>query len=266
MISGFANGLTAGDNLEKISKTANDVIKAVMDTLLGEKGGNSGINDAVTAGTKVGGQLLSGFATALFNSENGIYAILNQLMHSVGEYMSENFWKLGSMAIEGFISGVSETDFSFEKFGEYIFDSTQDGTFWSDYFDNANEMWNDIFNKGLGLNQLSKTYRKGYTDIDGNPINGWELTENGWQQNLSDSYKSLEDAVTQNNKSNNDTAILYQSSINAQSENIGLLTDKFSQFLNQKQTIQVSLYENADAFAEVTATGVSLSSAKNGGY
>lgn len=266
LISGFANGLTAGDNMEKISKTANGVIKAVTDTLLGEKGGNSGINDAVTAGTKVGGQLLSGFATALFNSENGIYAILNQLMHSVGEYMSENFWKLGSMAIEGFISGVSGTDFSFEKFGEYIFDSTQDGTFWSDYFDNANEMWNDIFNKGLGLNQLSKTYRKGYTDIDGNPINGWELTENGWQQNLSDSYKSLEDAVTQNNKSNNDTAVLYQSSINAQSENIGLLTDKFSQFLNQKQTIQISLYENADTFAEVTATGVSLSSAKNGGY
>lgn len=266
LISNFATGLISGDNMTKISKTANNVVKAVADALLGEKGGDSGINDIVSAGTEVGGQLLGGFARALFDSENGIYAILNQLVHSIGEYLSENFWELGSMAIEGFLSGVSGIDFSLEEWDKYNHDTMQNGTFWSEYFDNANTMWNDIFSKGLGLNQLSASYRKGYTDVNGNPIDGWELTENGWQQNLSDNYKSLENAVNESNKSNSDTAMMYQTSINTQSENIGLLTDKFSQFLNQKQTIQVSLYENADSFAEVTATGVNLSNAKNGGY
>ena len=266
LISNFATGLISGDNMTKISKTANNVVKAVADALLGEKGGDSGINDIVSAGTEVGGQLLGGFARALFDSENGIYAILNQLVHSIGEYLSENFWELGSMAIEGFLSGVSGIDFSLEEWDKYNHDTMQNGTFWSEYFDNANTMWNDIFSKGLGLNQLSASYRKGYTDVNGNPINGWELTENGWQQNLSDNYKALENAVNESNKSNSDTAMMYQTSINTQSENIGLLTDKFSQFLNQKQTIQVSLYENADSFAEVTATGVNLSNAKNGGY
>ena len=266
LISNFATGLVSGDNMTKISKTANNVVKAVADALLGEKGGDSGINDIVSAGTEVGGQLLGGFARALFDSDNGIYAILNQLVHSIGEYLSENFWELGSMAIEGFLSGVSGIDFSLEEWDKYNHDTMQNGTFWSEYFDNANTMWNDIFSKGLGLNQLSASYRKGYTDVNGNPIDGWELTENGWQQNLSDNYKSLENAVNESNKSNSDTAMMYQTSINTQSENIGLLTDKFSQFLNQKQTIQVSLYENADAFAEVTAMGVNISNAKNGGY
>ena len=266
LISNFASGLTSEENMLKLSQVANNIVKVVTDTLFGNSNGSSGVNDALSAGANIGGQLLKGLATALFNSENGIYAILNTLVTSIGEYLSENFLNLGTMVMEGFMSGVTGSEFSFEGFGEYMYDSTHSGNYWSEYFDNANKMWNTIFDEGLGLNQLSKTYRKGYTDVYGNAIDGWELTENGWQQNLSDNYKALENAVNESNKSNSDTAMMYQTSINTQSENIGLLTDKFSQFLNQKQTIQVSLYENADSFAEVTATGVNLSNAKNGGY
>lgn len=266
LITNFASGLTSEENMLKLSQVANNIVKVVTDTLFGNSNGSSGVNDALSAGANIGGQLLKGLATALFNSENGIYAILNTLVTSIGEYLSENFLNLGTMVMEGFMSGITGTDFSFEGFGEYMYDSTHSGNYWSEYFDNANKMWNTIFDEGLGLNQLSKTYRKGYTDVYGNAIDGWELTENGWQQNLSDNYKALENAVNESNKSNSDTAMMYQTSINTQSENIGLLTDKFSQFLNQKQTIQVSLYENADSFAEVTATGVNLSNAKNGGY
>ena len=246
LISNFATGLTSEENMIEISNIANRLVKAVTDTLFGNSNGGSGINDILSAGANMGGQLLNGLTTALFNEDGGIFKILDTLVTSIGEYLSENFWSLGTMVMEGFMSGVTGVDFSFEDFGAYMYDTTHSGHYWQDYFSGLGT--------ALKADNTTNNEVKAYFDRG--------------QGNMSyeDYLKSLENAVNQNSQSNNDTALLYQNSINTQSENIGLLTDKFSQFLNQKQTIQVSLYENADAFAEVTAMGVNISNAKNGGY
>lgn len=246
LITNFASGLTSEENMLKLSQVANNIVKAVTDALFGNSNGGSGINDVLSAGANIGGQLLSGLTTALFNENGGIFKILDTLVTSIGEYLSENFLNLGTMVMEGFMSGVTGTDFSFKGFGEYTYDLWHSDNFWQDYFTNL----------GTALNA---------DNVSNNEI---EAYFNRGQGGMTyDEYlQSLENAVNESNKSNSDTAMMYQTSINTQSENIGLLTDKFSQFLNQKQTIQVSLYENADSFAEVTATGVNLSNAKNGGY
>lgn len=246
LITNFASGLTSEENMLKLSQVANNIVKAVTDALFGNSNGGSGINDVLSAGANIGGQLLSGLTTALFNENGGIFKILDTLVTSIGEYLSENFLNLGTMVMEGFMSGVTGTDFSFEGFGEYTYDLWHSDNFWQDYFTNL----------GTALNA---------DNVSNNEI---EAYFNRGQGGMTyDEYlQSLENAVNESNKSNSDTVMMYQTSINTQSENIGLLTDKFSQFLNQKQTIQVSLYENADSFAEVTATGVNLSNAKNGGY
>lgn len=246
LISNFVTGLTNEENMLKLSQVANNIIKAVTDTLFGNKNGGSGINDVLSAGANIGGQLLSGLTTALFNENGGIFKILDTLVTSIGEYLSENFWSLGTMVMEGFMSGVTGVDFSFEDFGEYMYDTTHSGHYWQDYFSGLGT--------ALQADNTTNNEVKAYFDRGQGGMSYEEY------------LNSLENAVNQNSQANNDTALLYQNSINTQTENIGLLTDKFSQFLNQKQTIQVSLYENADSFAEVTATGVNLSNAKNGGY
>ena len=246
LITNFASGLTSEENMLKLSQVANNIVKAVTDALFGNSNGGSGINDVLSAGANIGGQLLSGLTTALFNENGGIFKILDTLVTSIGEYLSENFWNLGTMVMEGFMSGVTGTDFSFEGFGEYTYDLWHSDNFWQDYFTNL----------GTALNA---------DNVSNNEIEAYFNRGQG-SMTYDEYLQSLENAVNESNKSNSDTAMMYQTSINTQSENIGLLTDKFSQFLNQKQTIQVSLYENADSFAEVTATGVNLSNAKNGGY
>lgn len=245
LISNFATGLTNEENMLKLSQVANNIIKAVTDTLFGNKNGGSGINDVLSAGANIGGQLLSGLTTALFNENGGIFKILDTLVTSIGEYLSENFWSLGTMVMEGFMSGVTGVDFSFEDFGAYMYDTTHSGHYWQDYFSGLGT--------ALQADNTTNNEVKAYFDRGQGGMSYEEY------------LNSLENAVNQNSQANNDTALLYQNSINTQTENIGLLTDKFSQFLNQKQTIQVSLYENADTFAEVVATGVNISNAKNGG-
>lgn len=245
LISNFATGLTNEENMLKLSQVANNIIKAVTDTLFGNANGGSGINDVLSAGANIGGQLLSGLTTALFNENGGIFKILDTLVTSIGEYLSENFWSLGTMVMEGFMSGVTGVDFSFEDFGAYMYDTTHSGHYWQDYFSGLGT--------ALQADNTTNNEVKAYFDRGQGGMSYEEY------------LNSLENAVNQNSQANNDTALLYQNSINTQTENIGLLTDKFSQFLNQKQTIQVSLYENADTFAEVVATGVNISNAKNGG-
>ena len=108
---------------------------------------------------------------------------------------------------------ITLDDFSFEDFGAYMYDTTHSGHYWQDYFSGLGT--------ALKADNTTNNEVKAYFDRG--------------QGNMSyeDYLKSLENAVNQNSQSNNDTALLYQNSINTQSENIGLLTDKFSQFLNQ---------------------------------
>ncbi|MGN1412429.1 MAG: hypothetical protein ACI4WH_08000, partial [Oscillospiraceae bacterium] len=248
LISNFATGLTSEKNMLEISNIANKIVKTVTDTLFNNSNssGGSGVNDVLSAGANIGGQLLNGLTTALFNGNGGIFKILDTLVTSVGTYLSENFWSLGTMVMEGFISGATGIDFSFEDFGEYMYDTTHSGHYWQDYFSGLGT--------ALKADNTSDTEIKAYFDRGQSGMSYEEYLQ------------SLENAVNQNNQANSETVAFYQNQLNTQNENLGLLSDKFSQFLNQKQTIQVSLYENADAFAEITATGVNLSSAKNGGY
>lgn len=246
LISNFATGLTSEENMLEISNIANKIVKTVTDTLFNNSSGGSGVNDVLSAGANIGGQLLNGLTTALFNGNGGIFKILDTLVTSVGTYLSENFWSLGTMVMEGFISGATGINFSFEDFGEYMYDTTHSGHYWQDYF------------SGLG------TALKADTTSDNEIKAYFDRGQSG--MSYEEYLQSLENAVNQNNQANSETVAFYQNQLNTQNENLGLLSDKFSQFLNKKQTIQVSLYENADAFAEITATGVNLATARNGGY
>lgn len=264
IVSNFAEGLVSGDNMDKLAETARAMIDTIATTLLGTtENGGSNLNDIVSTGTYVGGELLSGFAQALFG-DNGVYAILDDLNKKVGEYLADNFWKLGTMAIEGFISGIYGEDFSFEDWGAYLFDEMEDGTLWEDYFAEANDMWLDIFNNGLGLKYLSKSYRNGYTDANGNAINGWELTDDGWVQNVNfDEISSKMDETVASNTEVSTEIGNYSSSI---TNSVDGLSNKIDGLLNKKTDISLYLYPNSELMAQAQVEGLGIANATSGGH
>ena len=194
---------------------------------------------------------MSGLATALFDTDNGIFAILNDLVTSVGEYLSENFWKLGTMVIEGFISGMSGIDFSFEDYGEYLFDAKQDGTLWSDYFENAKTMWSDVFGKGLGFEVVAENnVPQGVNALQA--LDGYESIE----QLNADLVKSVQAEQQSQQQS---LAVLPYFSPQVQ-------TNQATPYKSQNTTVQMYLYPDSTAFDEVVIDAQNRNFARNGGF
>ena len=249
IISQLVTGMTSPEVMKQLAEVAHSIVNAVADTLLG--GETGGLNDLFSAGAYIAGQLLSGLATALFDTDNGIFAILNDLVTSVGEYLSENFWKLGTMVIEGFISGMSGIDFSFEDYGEYLFDAKQDGTLWSDYFENAKTMWSDVFGKGLGFEVVAENnVPQGVNALQA--LDGYESIE----QLNADLVKSVQAEQQSQQQS---LAVLPYFSPQVQ-------TNQATHYKSQNTTVQMYLYPDSTAFDEVVIDAQNRNFARNGGF
>lgn len=246
LISNFVSGLTSEENMLKLSQVANNIVKAVTGALFGNSNGGSGINDVLSAGANIGGQLLSGLTTALFNENGGIFKILDTLVTSIGEYLSENFWNLGTMVMEGFMSGVTGIDFSFEGFGEYMYDSTHSGNYWQDYFTNL----------GTALNA---------DNVSNNEVEAYFNRGQG-SMTYDEYLQSLENAVSESNKSNSDTAKVYQETSTQTNNSIKLLSDNISKMLDRKVTIQTYLYPNSSVYAESIVEGMNVANSTSGGH
>jgi TP901 family phage tail tape measure protein len=223
LISNFATGLTSGDNMTKISETANDVVKAVADTLFDNSIGGSGVNDVLSAGAFMGGQLLSGLSTALFNENGGVFKILDTLVTSVGTYLSENFWSLGTMVMEGFMSGVTGVDFSFEEFGEYMYDTTHSGHYWSDYF------------SGLGTALQADNTTSGEVEAY------YQRMENLGLDDYTQNFSKLSEAV----ESNTSVSAQLDTATTSFAEALGAFNKSQE---NKQTTVSLYLYPNSEAF------------------
>ncbi len=249
IISQLIAGMTNPEVMEQLAEVAHNIVNAVADTLLG--GETGGLNDLFSAGAYIAGQLLSGLATALFDTDNGIFAILNDLVTSVGEYLSENFWKFGTMVIEGFISGMSGIEFSFEDYREYLFNAKQDGTLWSDYFENAKTMWSDVFGKGLGFEVVAENN----VPQEVNALQALDGYENIEQLNadLVESVRAEQQSQQQS------LAVLPYFSPQVQ-------TNQATPYKPQNTTIQMYLYPDSTAFDEVVIDAQNRNFARNGGF
>lgn len=249
IVTSLATGLLSEENMKSLAEVAHGIVNAVTETIFGGEG--SDVNSLISAGAYVAGKLLSGLATALFDTDHGIYAILNDLVKSVGEYLADNFWKLGTMVMEGFASGISGIDFSFEDYGEYLFDAKQDGTLWKDYFDNTNQMWSGIFGKTLGFETVANQEQPKQMNAL-QILDGYETTEE-LNRNLVISVQQ------EQQKQQQAMAVLpYFSQPSSQAQT--------SPFKDKNTNVSLYLYPNSDAFDEACIDAQNRVISRNGGY
>ena len=146
------------------------------------------------------------------------------------------------MAVDAFISGLTGTEFSFEGFGEYLYDEFHSGDFFEHTITNTNDLWGDI---------LKTNNQDIPTGVNINPSEVYDKLNS-----------KMNETVTSNTQVSTEIGN-YSSSITT---SVDGLSNKINEMLNKKSEINLYLYPNSELMAQAQVEGLGIANATSGGH